>query len=158
MRPVLSHTLVIAGLVASLGAAGPSPSDSKSTAKAVRPQAPRTKGSKPPYQIGRASWYGKYFHGKETASGEPYNMFQFTAAHRVLPLGTLVKVTNLRNQQWVVVRVNDRGPVPKSRIIDLSYGAAQMLGLRAYGIERVRLDLVDPEEIATVQAGPIAAP
>jgi rare lipoprotein A len=158
MRPVLTHTLVIAGLVASLGAAGPSHTDSKSTAKAVRSPAPRIKGSKPPYQIGRASWYGKYFHGRETASGEPYNMFQFTAAHRVLPLGTLVKVTNLRNRQWVIVRVNDRGPVPKSRIIDLSYGAAQILGLRAYGIERVRLDLVEPEEVAMVEAGPIAAP
>src|SRR5258706_11829393 len=80
-----------------------------------------------PYQVGRASWYGKQFHGRTTASGEPYDMFQFTAAHRQLPLGTWVKVTNMHNGRWVMVRVNDRGPVPESRIIDLSYGAAEML-------------------------------
>ena len=78
-------------------------------------------------------------------------MFQLTAAHRTLPLGTLVRVTNLRNGETVIVRINDRGPVPKTRIIDLSYGAAQMLGLRARGIQKVRLDIVTPEE-ATIQA------
>jgi rare lipoprotein A len=79
-------------------------------------------------------------------------MFQFTAAHPSLPLGTMVKVTNLRNGLWVVVRVNDRGPVPKSRIIDLSYGAAEILGLRLGGIERVRLDLVEPPAVALFEA------
>jgi rare lipoprotein A len=108
--------------------------------------------SRHPYQIGKASWYGKHFHGKKTASGEPYNMFQFTAAHPALPLGTMVKVTNLHNGLSVVVRVNDRGPVPKSRIIDLSYGAAEILGLRAGGIERVRLDVVEPQSVALFQA------
>src|SRR4051794_10592650 len=103
-----------------------------------------------PYQIGKASWYGKQFHGRTTASGEPYDMFQFTAAHRQLPLGTLVKVTNLRNGRSVVVRVNDRGPVPRTRIIDLSYGAARMIGLPGYGLQAVRLDVVEPATLAAV--------
>lgn len=131
-------------LITSVEAARPKETDSKPTAKAVRAN-PRVHH---PYQIGRASWYGKHFHGKTTASGEPYNMFQFTAAHPRLPLGTMVKVTNLRNGRWVIVKVNDRGPVPQSRIIDLSYGAAQMLGLHSQGIERVRLDVVEPTEVA----------
>jgi rare lipoprotein A len=92
------------------------------------------------------------FHGKATASGEPYDMFQFTAAHRQLPLGTWVKVTNLRNGRWVVVRINDRGPVPASRVIDLSYGAAAMLEFRRKGVERVRLDVLNPETVAMAQS------
>jgi len=78
-------------------------------------------------------------------------MFQFTAAHRELPLGTWVKVTNLRNGKWLMVRINDRGPVPESRIIDLSYGAAAMLEFRHAGVERVQLDLVTPQTVATAQ-------
>src|SRR5207248_9573140 len=101
-----------------------------------------------PYQVGTASWYGRQFHGKTTASGEPFNMFNLTAAHRKLPLGTWVRVTNLRNGASVVVRVNDRGPVPKSRIIDLSYEAATLLDLRAYGLAKVQLALVDPQVVA----------
>ncbi|HVP51292.1 MAG TPA: septal ring lytic transglycosylase RlpA family protein [Terriglobales bacterium] len=104
-----------------------------------------------PYEVGRASWYGKPFHGRTTASGEPYDMFQFTAAHRYLPLGTWVKVTNLRNGKWVMVRINDRGPVPESRIIDLSYGAASMLEFRHEGVERVQLDLVTPQMVGAAQ-------
>ncbi len=75
-------------------------------------------------------------------------MFQFTAAHRQLPLGSWVKVTNLKNNRWVIVRINDRGPVPASRIIDLSYGAAQVLGLRPMGVARVRLDLLPETQVA----------
>jgi rare lipoprotein A len=78
-------------------------------------------------------------------------MFQFTAAHRGLPLGTWVKVTNLRNGKSVTVRINDRGPVPANRIIDLSYGAAAMLEFRHEGIERVRLDIVNPQMVALAQ-------
>lgn len=103
------------------------------------------KTSTKPYQIGRASWYGKKFDGRSTASGEAYDMFLLTAAHRSLPLGTRVKVTNLSNGESVVVRINDRGPVPPSRIIDLSYAAAELLHLRAKGIQRVRLDVMPPE-------------
>jgi peptidoglycan lytic transglycosylase len=94
------------------------------------------------HQLGRASWYGGAFQGQATASGEPYNMNSMTCAHRSLPLGTTVLVTNLRNHRSVLVRVNDRGPVPESRVIDLSYAAARILGFR--GIAPVRLDLVDP--------------
>ncbi len=94
------------------------------------------------HQLGAASWYGQDFQGQPTASGEPFNMYSMTCAHRSLPLGASVLVTNLRNHRSVLVRVNDRGPVPESRVVDLSYAAARVLGFR--GIARVRLDLVDP--------------
>jgi len=113
--------------------------------------APKVPQSPPEaYQIGNASWYGKQFHGRMTASGEDFDMFELTAAHRRLPLGTFVKVTNLRNGKWVVVRVNDRGPYVGNRIVDLSYSAARMLNFRD-GIERVRLDLIQPKNIASNQ-------
>jgi rare lipoprotein A len=78
-------------------------------------------------------------------------MYDLTAAHPTLRLGTKLRVTNLRNGRTIVVRVNDRGPVVPGRIIDLSYGAARALALKAYGIQRVRLDLVPPETVAEVQ-------
>jgi peptidoglycan lytic transglycosylase len=141
MRRVLASLLATMCLVATM-AAGPVTQGSSS--KQVTPK---------PYQVGRASWYGKQFHGRSTASGEPYDMFQFTAAHRQLPLGTWVRVTNLRNGRSITVRVNDRGPYVGNRIIDLSYGAAQMLELRARGTEKVRLDIVNGEEVAATMAG-----
>jgi rare lipoprotein A len=95
------------------------------------------------FQLGHASWYGKYFQGRQTASGESYNMYDLTCAHRSLPIGTLVRVTNLRNRKSVVVRVNDRGPVIPSRIVDLSYAAANLLGLS--GVAKVRLELLPTE-------------
>jgi rare lipoprotein A len=99
-------------------------------------------------QVGTASWYGKQFHGRQTASGDTYDMFQFTAAHRTLPLGTLVKVTNLRNGKWVVVKVNDSGPYVGHRVMDVSYGAAQMMGFRQRGLEKVKLEVIEPETLA----------
>jgi rare lipoprotein A len=93
-------------------------------------------------QFGRASWYGRAFQGQATASGEPFNMNSMTCAHRSLPLGATVLVTNLRNHRSVLVRVNDRGPVPENRVLDLSYAAAKILGFR--GVAPVRIDLVDP--------------
>jgi len=107
---------------------------------------PAPKKKAKPYEIGPASWYGKLFHGKQTASGETYNMYEMTAAHPDLPLGTRVKVTNLKNDKAVIVRVNDRGPLVPGRIIDLSYGAAQALGLSDKGVQRVRLDIVPAEK------------
>ena len=105
------------------------------------------------YQIGRASWYGGGFQGRETASGENYNMTDLTCAHRSLPLGTLVRVTNLINHKSVVVRVNDRGPYIGSRVVDLSYAAAHFLGFS--GTAQVRLDVLNhPTELAEVQAAP----
>lgn len=104
-----------------------------------------------PFQIGDASWYGKWFNGKPTASGEAYDMNELTAAHPTLPLGTWVKVTNLRNHLWVLVRVNDRGPIVPGRIIDLSYSAARMLNMSGRGIAKVRLDLVKtPEDTSSM--------
>lgn len=146
--------LVTLFYVTSLGAApGPNSSESRNTenrTEATRP-APVSKRQlhrRKPYQIGTASWYGKQFEGKPTATGEPYDMHEFTAAHMTLPLGTWVKVTNLRNGNWVVVRINDRGPVVPGRIIDLSYGAARMLNFKARGLTRVRLDIIHPATLA----------
>ena len=143
MRRVLPCIMATLFMVATVGAA-PATKGPRSTKSGTRKQ-------EKPYETGRASWYGKPFHGRTTASGEPYDMFQFTAAHRYLPLGTWVKVTNLRNGRWVVVRVNDRGPVPESRIIDLSYGAAAMLEFRHEGVERVRLDIITTQVVAAAQ-------
>jgi rare lipoprotein A len=98
------------------------------------------------YQIGRASWYGGSFQGRSTASGENYNMTDLTCAHRSLPLGTLVRVTNLSNQKSVVVRVNDRGPYFASRVVDLSYAAAHFLGFS--GTAQVRLDVLQNSTVA----------
>lgn len=99
------------------------------------------------FQVGKASWYGRLFQHKQTASGEPFDMYQFTAAHRTLPLGSWVKVTDLKNDRSVIVRINDRGPVPANRIIDLSYGAAKMLGMTENGIHPVRVELIDAPAI-----------
>jgi len=98
-----------------------------------------------PFEVGKASWYGGLFQGKATASGEGYDMFDFTAAHRELPLGTFVKVTNLKNMKSVIVRINDRGPVSPGRIIDLSYSAARSLDMHQKGLQKVRIDLVEPQ-------------
>jgi rare lipoprotein A len=152
MRQVLAHTLVICCLgVASLGATH-QPNNAASATPAKAAYQKHAAKSKRHYQVGKASWYGKRFHGRKTASGETYDMFQFTAAHQALPLGSVVRVTNLRNGRWVVVRINDRGPVPESRIIDLSYGAAQVLGLRDDGVDRVCLDVVPQDEVGVAEA------
>jgi len=148
MRRRYAQGLALAFLIASLGAAQgpnnseatPAPISSAQTKPEVRKQAGKPK----PYEVGTASWYGEYFVGKPTASGEPYDMYDMTAASLTIPLGTYVKVTNLRNGRTVVVRVNDRGPVVPGRIIDLSYGAAEELQFAERGLQRVRLDVVNP--------------
>ena len=91
---------------------------------------------------GIASWYGRQFHGRSTASGETFDMYGLTAAHRNLPFGTRVKVTNLENKKSVVVRINDRGPWIKGRIIDLSYAAAKKIGMIEKGVVKVRVELI----------------
>lgn len=93
---------------------------------------------------GIASWYGTKFHGRKTSSGEPYNMYAMTAAHKTLPLPTYVEVTNLRNGRHVIVRVNDRGPFHANRLIDLSYAAAKKLGVIATGTAPVEVRAIDP--------------
>ncbi|HEY9419871.1 MAG TPA: septal ring lytic transglycosylase RlpA family protein [Thermoanaerobaculia bacterium] len=88
---------------------------------------------------GEASWYGPGFHGNPTASGETYDMHEMTAAHRTLPLGTRVLVRNLKNDRTVVVRINDRGPYVDGREIDLSYAAAQQIGMLQPGLASVEV-------------------
>ena len=138
---------LLVGLGAFQGPAKAGPADPK-TAVGVSP----TTGNAHPYQVGTASWYGDDFEGKPTASGEPYNMYDLTAAHPTLPLGTFVKVTNLHNRRAVVVRINDRGPVVPGRIIDVSYSAAKVLKFQAQGIQRVRLDVVPPTKAVATMA------
>ena len=94
-------------------------------------------------QTGEASWYGRKFHGRKTSSGEVYDMYGMTAAHKTLPLPTYLQVRNLTNGREVVVRVNDRGPFLGGRILDLSYMAAKKLGVVATGTAEVRIEVVD---------------
>ena len=126
-------------------------------------------GHPPPYKIGKkwyqpmrhadgfqqkgiASWYGKKFHGRKTSNGEIYDMYAMTGAHKTLPLGTYVRVRNLRNDQEVVVRINDRGPFVDGRIVDLSYSAAKKIGLVGPGTAPVSLVALGiPRE--TISAG-----
>lgn len=94
---------------------------------------------------GIASWYGKKFHGHRTSSGETYNMYAMTAAHKTLPLPSYVRVTSLENGKEVIVKVNDRGPFHENRIIDLSYAAARKLGVTGKGTGAVEVTVIDPE-------------
>ena len=102
-------------------------------------------------EVGVASWYGEDFHAKDTANGEVYDMNTLTAAHRTLPLPSIVKVTNLQNGRSLVVRVNDRGPFAKSRIIDISKRGAQILGFQQQGTTKVKVELL-PEESKRLKA------
>ena len=153
MRRRLAEGLAVLLSVASLGAGAASGPSSLEAAKVTHPPVSATSGHKTrkptnpkskAYQVGTASWYGEQFQGKQTASGELFDMRDFTAAHPKLPLGSYVKVTNLRNGKAVVVRINDRGPVVDGRIIDLSYNAARALGFKELGLQNVRLDLYQP--------------
>jgi rare lipoprotein A len=108
-------------------------------------------------QYGVASWYGGEFHGRPTSSGEIYDMYQLTCAHNTLPLGTIVMVTNLENGRSLELKVNDRGPFVKERIIDVSYAAAQMLGMWGKGTAPVKVEVVsfgiEPVQRFTLQVG-----
>lgn len=103
--------------------------------------------------VGMASWYGPGFHGSPSASGEPFNQNALTAAHRTLPFGTQVLVTNMNNGLSVVVRINDRGPYAGDRVIDLSTAAARVLGLIQSGVAPVRLDVIDNRPSTITAAG-----
>ncbi len=98
------------------------------------------------HQIGRASWYGRGFHGRRTANGERFDMHALTAAHRTLPLGSYVRVTNPATSRSVVVRINDRGPYARGRIIDLSMAAAAALDMRHAGTARVQIEGLTRQE------------
>jgi rare lipoprotein A len=148
MLRVLSQTAAVLVFTTALGAA---PGNSTPESRQGTPG--QTQDTIQPFktrklQVGKASWYGRIFQHKKTASGEPYDMYQFTAAHRTLPLGSWVKVTDLKTDRSVVVRINDRGPVPKNRIIDLSYSAAKMLDIGDRGVHPVRLDLIETTTVA----------
>ena len=159
MRRRIAHGLAVLLAVASLGAgaaSGPTSSEAGKTQKNRNAQGQASsqmagkRGSKP-YQVGTASWYGEDFDGKATASGEPYDMLDFTAAHLTLPLGSYVRVTNLHNGRSVVVKINDRGPIVPGRIIDLSYNAARALNFDSRGLQQVRLDVVRTQQVAMVR-------
>ena len=148
MRRRLAEGLAVLLSIASLGAGAASGPSSLEAAMVTQPpvfatgghNSNKTNTPKPKvspvktYQVGTASWYGEQFQGKQTASGEPFDMLDFTAAHPSLKLGSFVKVTNLRNGKTVVVR----------RIIDLSYNAARALDFQERGVQRVRLDPYQP--------------
>ena len=102
-------------------------------------------------QTGVASWYGPGFHGKRTASGERFDQNDLTAAHRKLPLGSEVKVTNLENGRAITVEINDRGPYVKGRVIDLSKAAARRLGIVDDGVAKVRIEAT-PQQLAMASA------
>jgi rare lipoprotein A len=122
---------------------GSSPTDQTPAAKTHAKAGPKARRW---LQIGVASWYGSHFQGHKTATGEKFDMNQMTCAHPTLPMGTWLRVTNLKNRRTAFVRVNDRGPVLEGRIVDLSFAAARTLGL--VGVGKVSLETVrssDPE-------------
>jgi rare lipoprotein A len=123
----------------------------------VKDATPNTQSSSKPahkprrwFQVGVASWYGSHFQGRKTAAGERFDMNLMTCAHPTLPMGTWLRVTNLRNRRTAYVRVNDRGPVLDGRIVDLSYAAAQTLDL--VGLGKVQLEMVRQDDPGLARA------
>ena len=150
--PSLTGCLLVASLLSSCtGIHGPMPVPS-----AGEPQ-PDASGAEPPpttrVQVGMASWYGKPFHGRTTASGEIYDMYQPTAAHLTAPLGTYALVTNLENGQSVRVRINDRGPYKRPRILDLSYEAARQIDMVRPGLGRVQIEFLAESALGRAAPG-----
>ena len=115
---------------------------SRSPFSAIKRSQPAAATRSPRIMEGVASWYGRDFHGRQTSNGEIYNMFKRTAAHRVLPFDTHVRVTNLTNGRSTIVRINDRGPFVPGRDIDLSYRAAYEIGMIDTGVEDVRMEII----------------
>jgi rare lipoprotein A len=124
---------------------------------AALPASSRPASSSPLFSmVGTASYYGPGFHGRRTASGETFDMNELVAAHRTLPLGTVARVTNLTNGRSVVVRINDRGPYIRGRILDLSKGAARALRFVQRGKTRVRIDILRWGNLDTYpEGGPV---
>ena len=140
MRRALSAMVVAAAFACAASACGPR------RAPAAMETEPRERDRERAVRVlhGKAVWYGGKWHGRRTASGERFNKRAMTAAHRTLPLGTRIRVTNLENRRSVVLRVNDRGPYgrDRSRVIDVSEGAARRLGFRDRGWTRVRIEVL----------------
>ena len=137
-RGVRSRTTLALLLVAALAACAP-PRAPQSAAPAPKAAVPEGHFE----QVGLASWYGSFHAGQRTASGEFFDPDALTAAHRTLPMGAIVWVTNLANRRGVKVRINDRGPRDTGRIIDLSRAAAQRLGFTPSGVMNVRIERID---------------
>jgi rare lipoprotein A len=135
----------------------PPPEKKEATKERSVPEAKIEKMESKGVQYGVASWYGGEFHGRSTSSGEVYDMYQLTCAHNTLPLGTVVMVTNLENGRSLELKVNDRGPFVKERIIDVSYAGAQMLGMWEKGTAPVKVEVVslaiEPVLRFTLQVG-----
>ena len=142
--------VLLMGLALSASAKDGSPSGAAPPAAAIKTQ-PSAK-AKHWFQVGVASWYGAKFQGRTTAGGERFDMNGMTCAHRSLPLGTWLRVTNLKNHRTAYVRVNDRGPVLEDRIVDLSFAAAQALGLDSIGLGQVSLEPVSSGDPAMALA------
>lgn len=121
----------------------PPASPSPTILPAVQPQVAQKPQEAHYREVGTASWYGADFHGKKTANGEVFDMYDISAAHRILPLGTMIRVTNLDNLKSIKVRITDRGPLIQSRILDLSYGGAKELGFVERGTARVELETMN---------------
>ncbi|MGE3536546.1 MAG: septal ring lytic transglycosylase RlpA family protein [Candidatus Tectimicrobiota bacterium] len=165
--PSLTGCLLVASLLSSCtGVHGPMTFPVAEEPQAERPQAeaPQAALSRMEFeqpvrvQYGVASWYGRAFHGRPTASGEVYDMHQSTAAHRKVPLGTYAVVTNLENGQATRVRINDRGPFSRGRIMDLSYGAARQIDMVRRGSARVKVEfLASNAAAAPVLSRPVLA-
>ena len=122
-------------------AKGSSHSTPARSSKKIRNSSKNVKHKK--LMIGISSYYAEDFHGKLTANGEVYDMYGLTAAHKTLPLNTIVRVTNLDNEKSLILRINDRGPYVKGRILDCSYGAAKKLGFLANGTTQVRVEVIE---------------
>ncbi len=148
--PFILHVLVTVSVLIFLGGCGGTPPITPEPSARKRPptQRPYTINGKTYYPIesadgykekGKASWYGKKFHGRKTANGETYDMYAKTAAHKTLPMGTILLVRNLDNGMETVVRVNDRGPFVRGRIIDLSYTAASEVNMVRSGVVRTEI-------------------
>ena len=158
-RTRVSLLAVALGLTATVVASPPS------APVAAKPGTPSAKPTASPkhhwFEIGKASWYGGSFNGRKTADGERFDMNALTCAHRSLPLGSWVRVTNLHNKKAVLLRVNDRGPMAESLIVDLSYAAAQKLGINGLGsvkIEKVSLNDEKMAEALEASLKPIGPP
>jgi len=144
--PKLAAGVLLAALALSASARDPEKSTTQPQVQAAgrRQSAHSAHPARHWYQVGIASWYGNHFQGRKTADGEKFDMNQMTCAHPTLPMGTWLRVTNLKNRHSTFVRVNDRGPVIEGRIVDLSAAAARVLGLS--GVGRVKLEAVRQED------------
>ena len=151
LRTILG-VLLLAAAGALAACTGPGPTPPPAISLLPPPEPPSSAPSDAPsfIQTGLASWYGRDFQRKHTASGERYDMHDLTAAHRSLPLETIVRVTNLTNNRSVLVRINDRGPFSRGRIIDVSRSAAELLGMMKAGVVPVRIEVFNNDQYKTV--------